>query len=175
MSLFSKSSWFVFLFFVVLIAQAQSYTVVRSSIGANLGSNFQSTNPIVQAQYLVGQPLQSVAINLNSQNIFQGFVQPLFEESLGDFFNPNLWDVELQIYPNPVLSTLFLDSERFLNKNMVVKVIDLYGRSVLTSTYHQVHKSELDVSALAAGAYIIQINVDTRTIFKRFTKLSGKY
>lgn len=139
MTLFSKSSCFTFFFFGVLIVQAQPYTVVRSSIGANLGSKFQSTNSTVQAQYLVGQPLQSVTINLNSHTIFQGFVQPLFDGSLGDFFNPSLWDIGLRIYPNPVLNTLFFDTDRFLYKNMIVKVIDLYGRNVLTSTYHYAH------------------------------------
>ena len=114
--------------------------------------------------------MQSVTINLNSHTIFQGFVQPLFDGSLGDFFNPSLWDIGLRIYPNPVLNTLFFDTDRFLYKNMIVKVIDLYGRNVLTSTYHYPHNKELDVSSLAAGTYILQLNLGERRIVKKFSK-----
>ena len=72
--------------------------------------------------------------------------------------------------PIPVLNTLFFDTDRFLYKNMIVKVIDLYGRNVLTSTYHYAHNKELDVSSLAAGTYILQLNLGERRIVKKFSK-----
>ena len=153
-----------------MITQAQSYSVVRSSISGNLGSSFQSTNSTYKAQYIAGQHLQSLPINLNNHIIFQGFIQPF-----DDFTNKNIWDFEFKAYPNPVVSILFLDPNRYLSKTMVIKVIDTYGRNVLTSTYYQVYPSELDVSSLSAGIYILQIRIAERIIIKKFTKQTVAY
>jgi flagellar hook assembly protein FlgD len=100
MSLFSKSSWFVFLFFVVLIAQAQSYTVVRSSIGATgngIASTIENSNGTITITYDDGTTFTTSSLfttkTIANDMIFDG-------DSDSDSANDNYYYVSMVVNNN---------------------------------------------------------------------------
>ena len=152
-------------------AHAQSFTIVRSSIGPHLGSSFQTSNSLqYNSQYIVGQTIASTSINAGGYSITQGFVQPMMmEDTFTDFINDNIWDIELVTYPNPVIQTLFVDVKQHSDRSINFLISDLYGRTVLRN-WSKANQTSIDVSSLAAGAYLLQAQIGARTIVKRFVK-----
>ena len=170
-SFFAHLSFWVVICFSCFFTQAQSYIVVRSSIGHHMGSNLTASTSMYRAQQTVGQSIASTMINADSYAVIQGFIQPLDTEiSLHDFIDDRLWDIELITYPNPVIKTLFIDLNQNTNKLIGVLISDLYGRTVLQQKFTRANDNEIDVSTLAAGTYLLQAKIGTRNIVKRFTK-----
>lgn len=103
------SVWLL-LFMFSFPAHAQSITIVRSSIGHNIGSSLQThTEPQYNAQYVVGQLIASSSISVDNYKIAHGFIQPLiWGESLSDYTDDIFWDIELVTFPNPVFQNLFV-------------------------------------------------------------------
>lgn len=69
-------------------------------------------------------------------------------------------DQELTLYPNPITEKLFLSSEKMIQE---VKVVDLTGKLVKTST-----ESNIDLSELSDGVYFVTVtfNDETKVIRK---------
>ena len=116
-SFFAQLPFLVVLFFSCFFTQAQSFIVVRSSVGHHMGSNLTASTSMYRAQQTVGQSIASTMINAGPYTLIQGFIQPLDPEgSLHDFIDDRLWDIELITYPNPVIKTLFIDLNQNTNK-----------------------------------------------------------
>jgi len=63
--------------------------------------------------------------------------------------------IDIQIYPNPFASTLFVETDAF--SNGTIQLIDLVGRQVLPQAKLNQSKAELDVSALTQGVYLLRL------------------
>ena len=170
-SFFAHLSLWIVICFSCFFTQAQSYIVVRSSIGHHMGSNLTASTSMYRAQQTVGQSIVSTIINAGPYAVVQGFIQPLNpEESFHHFIDDQLWNIELITYPNPVIKTLFIDLTQNTDKPIRVLISDLYGRTVLQQKFTRANDNEIDVSTLAAGTYLLQAKIGTRNIVKRFTK-----
>lgn len=72
---------------------------------------------------------------------------------------------EIQIFPNPVSETLFVNS-----KNVVIQDISIYnsmGQKVLEPT---VVDNSMDISVLQKGIYFIVLTLDNERTFQKFIK-----
>lgn len=88
-------------------------------------------------------------------------------------FNPPIGIVEtnskleLNIYPNPAKSTLTLEYTNSGNK-LNVEVFNLAGTNVLSRQIFGTEKTQLDISNLAEGFYILRASDDTNLVSKKF-------
>lgn len=124
-SFFARLSFWVVICFSCIFVQAQSFYVVRSSVGHHMGSNFAASTSMYKAHQTVGQSIASTTINAGAYVVVQGFIQPLESEgTYHDFTDDQLWDIELITYPNPVIKTLFIDLNQNTNKPIRVLISD---------------------------------------------------
>ena len=63
----------------------------------------------------------------------------------------------LKVYPNPVTNSLTIDLQQFENKKVLLKVTNLSGQAVSEKTVFSTKSYALDVTALPAGSYILQV------------------
>ena len=74
------------------------------------------------------------------------------------------------LYPNPSSNILNIEVASISsNPNSQLEIIDMQGRTVITSTFKE--KTTLDVSKLAATTYQVKMSNGTSTAVKRFVKL----
>ena len=90
----------------------------------------------------------SMTIVDNDGNQFAGYVKILFAESPTDVEELDITSV--YIYPNPVVNTLNIQG---VDENTALEVYNLTGKSVLKDK-----GTELDVTSLVQGSYILRIN-----------------
>lgn len=167
-SFFARLPFWVVLCFSCFFVQAQSFYVVRTSVGHHMGSGFSAGSGMYKAHQVVGQSVASPMISVGPYSMVQGFVQPLYSD--GNLIDDRVWGIEFITYPNPVLRTLFIDINRDINIPIRVSISDLHGRSVFRKSFVPGSKFEIDVSFLAAGSYLLQARIGTRNIVKRFSK-----
>ncbi|MFW6277506.1 MAG: T9SS type A sorting domain-containing protein, partial [Prolixibacteraceae bacterium] len=75
---------------------------------------------------------------------------------------------EIIIYPNPARNLLYIDCpEVSKTEQLFFNVIDFNGRKVLQK---QTFNKTLDVSQLKPGNYILKINSENKTFYKKFVK-----
>lgn len=73
----------------------------------------------------------------------------------------------VNIYPNPVTSTLHIDSEQYFEQWTEIEIINTLGQTILKSTY----SNDIDVSTLSQGYYILKIiSPDKRQFHSKFLK-----
>lgn len=75
--------------------------------------------------------------------------------------------LKVKVYPNPVSSSLILDTENDLQS---VAIKDLIGNTVLSLGNILVGKSEVDVSSLSVGMYIVTAQTGGSSFSKRIVK-----
>lgn len=90
----------------------------------------------------------SMTVVGNDGNQFAGYVKILFAESATDVEELDITSV--YIYPNPVVNTLSIQG---VDENTSLEVYNLTGKSVLKNK-----GTELDVTSLTQGTYILRIN-----------------
>ena len=73
----------------------------------------------------------------------------------------------VRLYPNPVLSTLTLQSNIDL-QNAEIKIFNLVGEKVLT--LHKTSSPALDVAALTNGIYFLQVTANNKFYTQKFIK-----
>lgn len=79
--------------------------------------------------------------------------------------NESFSEENIALYPNPAKNILVIEaSSRFEPQN--VSVLNISGQEVLNLKF----KSELDISTLASGLYILKITGSKGTSFKKFIK-----
>lgn len=150
---------YVFLFVGVLafINLPAQITNLDHQVIATTGSSHAELSSTVGE--VVVQTVQSGSVVLS-----QGFQQP---DGLPLVFSgilfPKLLEVDYQLYPNPAQHhiNLVLTAPEFLELHL--KVMDISGRQVIGNQTLRVsgsHHTELDVSALAEGEYVLHL-VDT--------------
>lgn len=73
---------------------------------------------------------------------------------------PGFETATLKVYPNPVKDILNISNTQNINS---VEVFNLLGQKVLTKTTQNATNSQVDLSALAAGSYLVRITADNVT------------
>ena len=63
----------------------------------------------------------------------------------------------ISVFPNPSTGTVWLQNLPPLSSDAVVLVRDGTGRSILTAPLHKVQEAGIDLSAYAAGLYLLTI------------------
>ena len=100
---------------------------------------------------------------LASCNLYEvkkiSFVQSSTESNIVDN-NSN----SITIFPNPTRDVLFVNG---LNSNDVVRLFDLQGKLILTSTASVDGKSKMSVSQLPNGVYLLQVGVEIMKFVKQ--------
>ena len=68
----------------------------------------------------------------------------------------------ISVYPNPATQIITISAQENLS-NAVVLIYDLSGKLVLQKDIHSIHKqTNLDISSLENGIYMIQVNNNNR-------------
>lgn len=90
-----------------------------------------------------------------------------------DTEHPDLADWGLKVYPNPAVQTLFVEvSSQAQGEGYEASVWDISGRQLTApQTLNSNTKNAIEVSALPAGTYLLQIGAaDGRRVALRFVK-----
>lgn len=90
----------------------------------------------------------SMTIVDNEGNQYSGYIKILFAETTTKLEELDITSV--YVYPNPVVNTLSIQG---VGKNASLEVYSLTGKSILNAT-----GTELDVTLLMKGTYILRIN-----------------
>lgn len=76
----------------------------------------------------------------------------------------------LFIYPNPAKENIIIELQGLHNvQNNLISIYNIQGQMILQRTLQQ-EKTELDISGLANGLYILKLNSNDKTEVKRFVK-----
>lgn len=74
----------------------------------------------------------------------------------------------LKLFPNPTTNTVFLAvDQQVRTSNMRVSILNLQGSRIMNQRLEATHNTELDVSQLAPGMYIVQVHLEEQTINKK--------
>ncbi|MEI6853331.1 MAG: T9SS type A sorting domain-containing protein, partial [Bacteroidota bacterium] len=81
----------------------------------------------------------------------------------------NNLDLGIRIYPNPAKETLTLELTSTLNAPTKFEVCDLLGRKMMEQNIANL-KTQIDVSSLAKGMYLLKLKCGNKIQTKRFVK-----
>jgi len=83
--------------------------------------------------------------------------------------NKNFNDM-LKIFPNPTIDkiTLELQWQQHVQKN-IISIYNIQGQTILQQPLQQ-EKTDIDISELAKGVYILKLNSNDKTEVKKFIK-----
>ncbi|PQB04792.1 hypothetical protein BST85_07695 [Aureitalea marina] len=85
--------------------------------------------------------------------------------------NNNPFDVGISVYPNPAVNNITIDNRTGVNLESVM-IFDMNGRAVINQSLNNMAQGQrtIDVSALASGVYMVQIQGNDQTAVKRLIK-----
>lgn len=176
---------------VVISTPADTATEVRVSLApgsATLGTDFLFTDTTIvfpansadtQAVYvtiiedIIDEGNEQVNFNLtnatNGANILiSAFTLTIIDnDSTIIGINEIDFDNTVKMYPNPAFNILTIQSETDLN---VVTITDLIGNTVIKSEALTAGKNSLDVTALPAGMYVVNVLSDNKALSRKFIK-----
>ncbi len=133
---------------------------VRSAAVTEIGDLYFSGYFIGSADFDPGVGISNLATP-SSSDVY-GFVEKLNHDAVEvTQFNT---DEVIQVYPNPVLNTLNINSG-YMEKALVVRLLDLLGRERIVS-----NQKCIDVSTLEPGIYILRIEVGDKHYTGRMVK-----
>jgi hypothetical protein len=72
-------------------------------------------------------------------------------KTVSDFFT--LW-------PNPAKTTIIITGSLPPQKELIVTILNVKGEQVLTETFSNKNKIEMNISSLPKGAYLVKIRAD---------------
>ncbi|HLP51161.1 MAG TPA: CotH kinase family protein [Chitinophagales bacterium] len=76
-------------------------------------------------------------------------------------------NADLSIYPNPATSTLYITSTPPIKQ---LRVLDIVGNNCAIQTNRNSSNTAIDISGLAAGVYLLEIQTTEKTQQRRFIK-----
>lgn len=107
----------------------------------------------------------TVTINAPGTNSTDTIMESLLSSALG--VNHNIFNNDLQLFPNPVTTRLNLNLDNDMDVKSIT-VLDINGRQVLHS---EVNLSSLNVSTLKSGVYFVSIHTNRGVVNKKIIKL----
>ena len=108
-----------------------------------------------------------IAINCVSDDQF-GFAIDDFSVTTGTLSTEDFFANNFSIYPNPTSDILNLKSNSLNIQN--VQITDLNGRSLISVNYDSTTTTQLEVSSLSNGIYILNVTTDSGTGTSKFVK-----
>jgi len=79
----------------------------------------------------------------------------------------NKVDKELELYPNPVVSTLYLTSEDVVKS---IRITDISGKQLLNIKPNRSGTIDISVESMSSGTYIIMYETDNNIKIEKFVK-----
>lgn len=76
----------------------------------------------------------------------------------------------LTIFPNPAAATLFIKSADGKTLIQQIKIVDVNGKTIIAKSFNDISLAELDVSSLAKGMYLIQVDTGNKIVKEKFVK-----
>jgi hypothetical protein len=77
---------------------------------------------------------------------------------------------EWSVYPNPAFDKITISGYHSSAKDGWVEVYNMMGEKITSSFYEQTHNSELNISSLAAGVYLVQVSDGEKVYRNKFIK-----
>ena len=145
MKLKTFTTFLLLLLASLLYANEVSNIVAVSADGDNTTYALAEVNRI---NVIADANSASMTIVDNDGNQYAGYVKILFAEAPTDI--EDLCFTQVYVFPNPVVNTLNIQG---VDENTLLEVYNLTGKSVLKDK-----GTELDVTSLSQGTYILRIN-----------------
>ncbi len=77
----------------------------------------------------------------------------------------------IKLYPNPATNEININLGSEHNKKVDIEIYEVFGRLVSQNIYPDKNSDiNIDISGLQAGFYLVAINIDGKTITKKFVK-----
>lgn len=118
-------------------------------------------------------PANDIALVNGNQLVVGGaseFFHNIISTELATSIGPDSGTLELRFFPNPTVDRVSITLPTSMGTAKSVRVTDASGRLVDADTRPATGLIELDVRALAAGSYQVEVNDDSRTAIGRFVK-----
>lgn len=132
---------------------AHEEIVLQNGFLAEEGSDFHAH--IVPCPSCSGNSVQSMDVE-NTLSPMNDTYMPSQQDSSGTFLSESQVEQRLQVWPNPVSGTLHIQLPDAEKEVVGISVCDLLGRVMLQKENFST-KTDLDVSMLSRGMYIIQV------------------
>jgi hypothetical protein len=123
------------------------------------GGGFHSTGK-VNLSSSIGQPFGTFLVSKNNKTYVHGFAPGL--NVMASPVKKSERDAsQVSVFPNPAVDFIYVEIKSAVKERYKIEVYDLHGRQVnlavnaSSSTY--IEKMELDVRALAHGAYFVRL------------------
>lgn len=75
--------------------------------------------------------------------------------------------VKMSLYPNPVISSLNIKSDKAINK---IEIVDLQGKMIYADNNLQTKNENIDFSSFSSGVYLVHILCDDNQIVRKIVK-----
>lgn len=154
---------FILMCFTFWLFEVQAQTISKHVLGSSGHSLSNGSHTI---NFTVGEPI--VGMIQNDVTIQQGFWTQLFSDetlSVSTFTNEN----PISIFPNPVVNHLNFHFKDIGTVNYKVALFDISGKKVLQAKLQsQNQNSQLDISQLSNGMYVLTLESDDTNYQKTF-------
>jgi len=120
----------------------------------------------IRVSYSIGEPIIGISTDGNT-TLTQGFQQSDFSITSID----KLTLLGFNLFPNPTDGILIVEYGEAKFQDIRLRISDINGRLILQERLDEFNRSELDISVLTAGTYILTIlseqkNLGTSKIIK---------
>jgi hypothetical protein len=130
----------------------QAQSVKRQCI-SSYGAVVTSVNTSVEQT--AGQAFSTTTSYNSEVTVLQGFQQPAsFEIKTVKTVWP---EINLQIYPNPTVYSVTLESEKAI-EDAIIRIVNTQGKLVFLRTFSQLNNFEINCSAWDNGIYFISVS-----------------
>ena len=155
-----KKFYLIIPFLFILIALTSAQTLSRSTLGCLGGTLFSGDG--VTIKQTVGQPANTEIFQNNGIILRQGFQQALPSGKKIDVDN----SFDFTLYPNPAFDkTMIYLSEKLLDFS--ISIYNMTGLCVKKIDNQRLVVTEVDLSGIQPGLYIVTLKSDARTSSKR--------
>jgi len=143
------------------IAEQASNTFTYTDLTPPVGTVFY--------QIEVVNPHSCNVSNLKSTNNYYGSTHSNIVNSNQATSINNISLENIEIWPNPADNKLFIKSD-MIKENFTISILTLYGK-VLMNKRNSILNTEIDISTLNKGMYILRLNNDNKPIYMKLIKL----
>jgi hypothetical protein len=143
--------------------------VWAKSVGGLTNDYPNDIQPDLSRDILIAGSLGSTSITIGDTTLYNAGTTNILVAKSGntaatgtiEFRDP----VSISVYPNPAVDKLTINS---LNKS-TIEILNMQGQRIIQLKLKQ-EKTELDISGLAKGIYILKLNSNDKTEVTRFVK-----
>lgn len=125
-----------------------------------IGSSGQSiTNGTTTLNFTVGEPVVGLVNNIST--ISQGFWAQLVNDGTLSVSSYTEAEVQIGVYPNPVVDYLKLSFKNPSVQEFDVKLIDINGRTLINKIFqNNTSNTQLDMTRFSSGIYVLVVTTN---------------